>query len=166
MKPGFDTNRQLDRIAAAVLFLFALFCLLLPIAISQFLRTRTVQAEIQDLQVRAEELQETIDQLQAQAADREVSENLEVIDQTLEEMTEQIDDLGDDLGLSRATEEPLATPALDMGDEANPSQLELFSLLGWTVGLLSILTALVWASLLIGGVRQRKRPPHMTKDKG
>jgi hypothetical protein len=164
-------NRQLDRIAAVVLFVFVLGCLVLLIAATGYFQVHPIhtevapeiQAEIQVLQATTEELQETIDHMQAQAGDREVSENLEVIDQTLAEMSEQIEEIGDDLG-ALPTEEPglagaaLVSPSPDAGDEAVTFQDVLLILLGWIVGVLSILTAAAWACVVIMRGKRRRKP--------
>lgn len=166
-------NRYLDRIAAVALLIFALLCLFLLITVTRYFQSQIteaeIQAEIEHLQDTTEELQETVDQMQAQVDDREVSENLEVIDQTLVEMSEQIEQIGDDLG-ALPTEEPASSaepaemPSIGSVDEAITLQDELLTLIGWTVGLLSILTAAAWASFLIMRGKRRKRPSPLTKD--
>lgn len=178
MKPRFDMNRSLDRIAAVVLLIFVLAILFLPIAVTRYFQEQAVDAQvateihedIQVLQDTAEELQETVDELQAQADDREVSANLEEIDQTLEEMSEQIEQIGDDLGIPPQTEEAPASaevaaePPASTVDESISVQDELLTLMGWTVGLLSILTAIIWASVMIMRGKRRRRPISSTRE--
>lgn len=175
MKSRFDMNRHLNPIAASILFIFVLLILLLPLAVTRYLQLQTVNAEvdpeiqeeIQDLQDTTEELQETVDQIQAQADDREVSASLEVVDQTLEEMSEQIEQIGDDLAAIPTAEATSESPVVETPatppDETVIMQDELLMLIGWTVGLLSIVTAVLCASLILRGKR-RRRPLSTSKD--
>lgn len=176
MKPRFDMNRNLNRIAVGILLIFVLVILLLPLAVTRYLQLQAVDAEvdpeiqedIQDLQDTTEELQETVDQIQAQADDREVSASLEVIDQTLEEMSEQIEQIGDDLAAmptAEATSESLVVEApTSSPDETIIMQDELLTLIGWTVGLLSIVTAALCASIILLRGKRRRRPIPTSKD--
>ncbi|MBE2270786.1 MAG: hypothetical protein IAE80_21280 [Anaerolinea sp.] len=178
MKPRFDTDRSLDRIAAILLLIFVLATLFLPLAVTRYFQRQAIDAavatdihdEILDLQNTTEELQETVNELQAQADDREVSVDLERIDETLAEMSEQIEQIGDALGTREQTEEaPLSGAVVDEPreqpvDEPVTVQGELLTLMGWTVGLLSILTAVIWATVMILRGKRRRRPSPTVRD--
>lgn len=175
MKPRFDMNRHLNRLTAGVLLVFVLVILLLPLAVTRYLQLQASAAEVdpelqedlQNLQNTAEELQETVDQLQAQADDREVSASLEVVDQTLAEMSEQIEQIGDELATPPTAEatsdRPVVEAAASPPDESVVLQDELLTLIGWTVGLLSIVTAVLCASLILLRGKRRRRPIPTTK---
>lgn len=175
MKPRFDMNRQLNRLTTGILLVFVLVILLLPLAVTRYLQLQAnagdvdpeIQEDIQDLHDTTEELQETVDQIQAQADDREVSASLEVLDQTLEEMSEQIEQIGDDLAAlptaEATSESPVVEAPTSPPDETISMQDELLTLIGWTVGLLSIVTATLSASLILLRGRRRRRPIPTTK---
>ena len=170
MKPRLPANRFLDRIAVGFLLIVLLIILFLPVAIARYLQTPPLEpnasAQIQDgitvLQETTEELRETVEQLQGNVGGREVEQDLEAIDQTLEEVSTQLEQLEIELLPSETVvpamvEDPVAGQDAPVLDESRTFQDELLQLIGWVVGVLSIIIAVLLASLSSARRKRRRR---------
>lgn len=103
-----------------------------------------LQSSVDDLQAAAEDLQQTVDQLRAVAThDPVLDGNLEAIDQELEIVEEQLEQVEQIIDEAQALNTENAAENGDVDGLAAP-----LTVVGWGVGLLSIITACVLAVVL------------------
>jgi hypothetical protein len=169
MKPRLEMRRSGDRVAVVFIVIVLIIILFLPVAIARYLQTplepdasTQIQEGIAVLQETTEELRETVEQLQGNVEDSGVEQDLEAIDHTLEEVSKQLEQLENELLPSETVvpavvEDPVDVPEADVVDESRTFQDELLQLIGWAVGLLSIIIAVLLATLSSARRKRRRR---------